>query len=42
MLAERVFAEECLAYPEAIRLYAEDCLEVREGRVIVRERNRDS
>jgi len=38
-LAERVFAEECLAYPEAIRLYAEERLEVRDGKVIIRERN---
>ncbi len=37
-LAERVFAEECLAYPEAIRLFAEDRLEVRDGKVIVRDR----
>ncbi|MBI4600988.1 MAG: phosphoribosylglycinamide formyltransferase [Planctomycetes bacterium] len=32
-LAERVFAEECIAYPEAVRLYAEGRLRVREGRV---------
>ncbi len=35
-LADRVFAEECLAYPEAIRLYAEGRLEVRDGRVWIR------
>jgi phosphoribosylglycinamide formyltransferase-1 len=35
-LAERVFAEECIAYPEAIRLYAEGRLEVREGKVTIR------
>jgi phosphoribosylglycinamide formyltransferase-1 len=38
-LAERVFAEECKAYPEAIRLFAGDRLEVREGRVVIRERS---
>jgi formyltetrahydrofolate-dependent phosphoribosylglycinamide formyltransferase len=36
-LAERVFAEECVAYPEAIRLYAEGKLEVVDGRVRIRE-----
>ena len=35
-LAERVFAEECIAYPEAIRLFAEGRLEVLDGKVIVR------
>jgi formyltetrahydrofolate-dependent phosphoribosylglycinamide formyltransferase len=35
-LAARVFAEECIAYPEAIRLYAEGRLEVRDGRVYIR------
>lgn len=35
-LAERVFREECVAYPEAIRLYAEGRLELREGRVWIR------
>ncbi|MGQ9589322.1 MAG: phosphoribosylglycinamide formyltransferase [Planctomycetota bacterium] len=36
-LAARVFAEECVAYPEAIRLYAEGRLEVREGRVRIKD-----
>jgi phosphoribosylglycinamide formyltransferase-1 len=36
-LAERVFAEECIAYPEAIRLYAEGRLQVADGRVTLRE-----
>ncbi len=31
-LAARVFAEECIAYPEAIRLFAEGRLEVVDGR----------
>ena len=35
-LARRVFTEECIAYPEAIRLYAEGRLEVREGRVWIK------
>jgi formyltetrahydrofolate-dependent phosphoribosylglycinamide formyltransferase len=32
-LAARVFEQECEAYPEAIRLYAEGCLQV-EGRLV--------
>jgi formyltetrahydrofolate-dependent phosphoribosylglycinamide formyltransferase len=36
-LAARVFEQECLAYPEAIRCIAEERLEFREGRVLVRE-----
>ena len=32
-LAERVFQQECLAYPEAIRLFAQDQLTIVEGRV---------
>jgi formyltetrahydrofolate-dependent phosphoribosylglycinamide formyltransferase len=32
-LAERVFEQECIAYPEAIRLYGQGRLEVRSGRV---------
>jgi len=32
-LAARVFREECLAYPEAIQLIAEDRVTVREGKV---------
>jgi folate-dependent phosphoribosylglycinamide formyltransferase PurN len=37
-LAARVFAEECIAYPEAVRLYAEGRLEVRGGMVVVRKK----
>jgi phosphoribosylglycinamide formyltransferase-1 len=40
-LAERVFAEECLAYPEAIRLVAEGRLDVHEGRVTIRQEKAD-
>lgn len=36
-LAERVFAEECIAYPEAIGLYAEGRLQVEGGRVTIRD-----
>jgi formyltetrahydrofolate-dependent phosphoribosylglycinamide formyltransferase len=36
-LAARVFAEECIAYPEAIRLHAEGLLAVAEGKVLVRK-----
>ncbi len=36
-LAERVFAEECIAYPEAVRSHGEGRLEVRGGKVLVRE-----
>lgn len=35
-LADRVFAEECKAYPEALRYFAEGRLEIRQGRVIIR------
>ena len=35
-LADRVFQEECLAYPEAVRLFAEGRLAVRDGKVLVR------
>jgi formyltetrahydrofolate-dependent phosphoribosylglycinamide formyltransferase len=35
-LAERVFEQECLAYPEAIRLFAEGRLQVEGNRVKVR------
>lgn len=35
-LAERVFEQECLAYPEAIRLFAEGRLQVQGNRVIVK------
>jgi formyltetrahydrofolate-dependent phosphoribosylglycinamide formyltransferase len=34
-LAERVFAEECVAYPEAIRYFAEGRLRVEDGRVTI-------
>lgn len=37
-LAARVFAAECEAYPEAIRLFAQGRLEVRDGRVFTRPR----
>ena len=36
-LASRVFDEECIAYPEAIRYIAEDRLDFRDGRVCVRD-----
>ncbi len=32
-LAQKVFKEECIAYPEAIRLFAEGKLEIDEGKV---------
>ncbi|HSV98684.1 MAG TPA: phosphoribosylglycinamide formyltransferase [Sedimentisphaerales bacterium] len=35
-LAERVFEQECLAYPEAIRFFAEGRLDVQENRVKVK------
>jgi phosphoribosylglycinamide formyltransferase-1 len=35
-LADRVFAEECAAYPEAIRLYAQGRLLVQGRRVLIR------
>jgi len=35
-LARRVFAEECIAYPEAVRLFAAGKLQVRGRRVLVR------
>ena len=35
-LAARVFAEECEAYPEAVRLFGEDRLRVENGKVVVR------
>lgn len=38
-LAERIFEQECEAYPEAIRLFAEDRLQIEDGRVRVRNRN---
>lgn len=36
-LAARVFEQECLAYPEALRCIAEDRLEFKDGRVLVRD-----
>lgn len=36
-LAARVFEQECLAYPEAVRLFAENRLTVRDGRVQVKQ-----
>jgi len=36
-LAARVFEQECLAYPQAIRLFAEGKLSVREGRVCIKK-----
>jgi formyltetrahydrofolate-dependent phosphoribosylglycinamide formyltransferase len=38
-LAERVFQQECLAYPEAIRLFAQKRLFVRGGRVEIADIN---
>lgn len=35
-LAARVFEQECIAYPEAIRLYREKRLKVVEGKVVVK------
>jgi formyltetrahydrofolate-dependent phosphoribosylglycinamide formyltransferase len=34
-LAARVFEQECLALPEAVRLFAENRLQVRDGRVLI-------
>lgn len=36
-LAKRVFEQECLAYPEAIKLFAEDRLTVRDGKAKILE-----
>ena len=36
-LAARVFEQECLAYPQAIRLFAEDRLLVKDGKVIIKD-----
>jgi formyltetrahydrofolate-dependent phosphoribosylglycinamide formyltransferase len=38
-LAERVFRQECEAYPEAIRLFAEGLLQVRGRRVLILEQS---
>jgi len=35
-LAARVFKQECIAYPEAIRLFAEGKLAVQNGRVRIK------
>ncbi|MBN1764253.1 MAG: phosphoribosylglycinamide formyltransferase [Sedimentisphaerales bacterium] len=35
-LAARVFEQECLAYPEAVNLFAQNRLEVKDGRVHIR------
>jgi folate-dependent phosphoribosylglycinamide formyltransferase PurN len=35
-LAARVFEQECIAYPEAIRLFAEGKLAVKNGRVVIK------
>jgi len=35
-LAERVFEQECIAYPEAINLFAQNKLIVRQGRVFIK------
>ena len=35
-LAERVFEQECQAYPEAVRLFAEGRLEVKDGRIQIK------
>lgn len=41
-LADRVFEQECMAYPEAIQLYAEGRLAVEKGKVhINKEKNKD-
>jgi phosphoribosylglycinamide formyltransferase-1 len=41
-LAARIFVEECEAYPEAIRLYAEGRLQIRDGKVLVKAPERTS
>lgn len=38
-LADRVFEQECIAYPEAIRLFAQGRLKVEQGRVVIRNPN---
>jgi formyltetrahydrofolate-dependent phosphoribosylglycinamide formyltransferase len=35
ILAARVFEQECIAYPKAIKLFAEDRLRVQDGKVVV-------
>jgi formyltetrahydrofolate-dependent phosphoribosylglycinamide formyltransferase len=37
-LAERVFLQECIAYPEAIKLFAEDKLLIQNGKVKIKSR----
>lgn len=39
-LAARVFEQECKAYPEAVRLYIENRLSVRDGKVEIKEPNK--
>lgn len=36
-LAARVFAEECVAYPQAIQLFAEGRISLKDGRVVIDE-----
>jgi phosphoribosylglycinamide formyltransferase-1 len=36
-LADRVFQEECIAYPEAIRLFGEGRLVIRDGLVSIQD-----
>ena len=36
-VAAKVFAEECVAYPQAIQWFAEGRLEIRDGRVHVKD-----
>ncbi|MCP4712982.1 MAG: phosphoribosylglycinamide formyltransferase, partial [Planctomycetes bacterium] len=36
ILAGRVFEQECLAYPEAVRLYGEGRLEIIDGQVKIK------
>ena len=41
-VAARVFAEECIAYPEAIRLFAGGRLRIEGGRVRILDEGRQS
>jgi phosphoribosylglycinamide formyltransferase-1 len=38
-LADRVFEQECIAYPEAIKLFAEDRITIEQGRVKIRPKS---
>jgi formyltetrahydrofolate-dependent phosphoribosylglycinamide formyltransferase len=40
-LADRVFDQECIAYPEAIRLFAENRIELIDDTVYIREQSKD-